>query len=43
MEFNTLAIAVITVIVIIIVVILAISVSGVLQQQAGNATSILRF
>lgn len=43
MEFKTLAIAVITVIVIIIIVILAINVSGTLEAQASNATSLLRF
>jgi len=43
MEFKTLAIAVITVIILIILVILAINISGTLQEQASNATSILRF
>ena len=42
MEFKVLAIAVLTVIVLIVLIILAINVSGVLEQQVGNATGLFR-
>ncbi len=42
MEFKTLAVAVLTVIVLLVLIVMAISVSGVLEQQVGNATDLLR-
>jgi len=41
-EFKTLAIMVLTIIVLLVLIVLAISTSGVLGEQVGNASGLLR-